>query len=499
MKRNLLVLLAFFVAAVQKSSAQSCLTETSMTDFAAGVPANIDISTSPGDIRLKTVFPDQQNTSLGTSGVGITTTTYGGQTFTPAMNGKLVTASVNLFCSGCTGATPNLVVQVRATSGNLPTSILASTTITGFNLGSSAYYDAVFATPADLTAGTTYAIVVYPSANPSPGTYALTRSGTSTAGADVYSGGTRVAGATSGTVWSIPLTGGVTTDAGFATYMTSVAPVTGTLTSQVKDAGALVNGATFSFNAATPVNTALKFQVAASTNVAGPFNFVGPDNTASTYYSASGASLANFSNQRYFQYKAFLSNTDGTSTPTLNDVTLCFTASTLPVRWLGVSGTRNSQSQAVIDWTVQETNVASYEVQKSGDGREFSTVAILPSKGEDVQAYRFTDTDPLHSIVYFRIRQTDNNGKASYSSVIKLENTNEGRLQVGPNPASNVTTLTVSSDYLNKKAELVDAGGRRVVSFRINKLTTTLDLSSLPRGIYLLRIEDGPFLKISRQ
>src|SRR5581483_12353412 len=97
----------------------------------------------------------------------------------------------------------------------LPTGAdLATATITGFSSGSSGFHTATFSSPPTVTAGTQYAFVIRPTANPSPGTYALTRSGTSTAGSDVYAGGTRVAGATSGTVWSIPLTGGVSTDAG---------------------------------------------------------------------------------------------------------------------------------------------------------------------------------------------------------------------------------------------------------------------------------------------
>lgn len=307
----------------------ACVADTTQADFQGGVVSNTDVSTSPGDvILLNPANLDQQNSTLGTSGVGITITTWGGQTFTPAISGALKAVDINLFCSGCTGTTPALTVSVRATSGGLPTGAdLATATINGFSSGASGDYTAVFATPAALTAGTMYAIVIRPTANPSPGTYALTRSGTSTTGADVYAGGSRVAGATSGTVWSIPLTGGIATDAGFRTYMQTGNAPAGDFVSSAKDANPPATYVPFwtslAWNATVPGGTTLQFQVAASNSFAGPFNFVGPDNTAGTFFT-SGASLAQFNTFRYLKYKSFLTTSSGSTTPAVNDVTVCY-------------------------------------------------------------------------------------------------------------------------------------------------------------------------------
>ncbi len=308
----------------------ACPVDTTQADFQTGVATNVDLTTSPGDvILLNAANVDQQSTTLGTSGVGITTTTWGGQTFTPSVTGQMTRVDINLFCSGCTGTTPNLTLSLRATSGGLPTGAdIASATITGFNNGASAYYTATFATPPTLTAGTQYAIVIRPTANPSPGTYALTRSGTATAGADVYAGGSRVSGATSGTVWSIPLTGGVSTDAGFKVYMNTGFAASGDFISSVKDSNPPPTytpvWTTLSWTATVPSGTTLQFQVAASNSPSGPFNFVGPDGTAATFFTTSGASLSQFTGFRYLEYRAYFTTTNNTVTPTLNDVTVCF-------------------------------------------------------------------------------------------------------------------------------------------------------------------------------
>jgi uncharacterized repeat protein (TIGR01451 family) len=313
-----------------------CPTDTTQPDFQTGVPTNVDLTTSPGDvILLNAASTDQQNTTLGNFGVGITTTTWGGQTFTPAVTGQLTRVDINLFCSGCTGTTPNLTLSIRATSGGLPTGAdIASATITGFNSGAAVFYTANFGAPPTLTAGTQYALVIRPTVNPSPGTYALTRSGTQTLGADVYPGGTQVSGATSGTVWSVPTTGGVTTDAGFKTYMQTGFAASGDLVSSTKDSnpatGFTTTWSTLSWTASVPASTTLKFQVAATNSAIGPFNFVGPDGTAATFFTTSGASMAQFDGNRYLKYRAYLATTDPTMTPTLNDVTVCYTVVPLP-------------------------------------------------------------------------------------------------------------------------------------------------------------------------
>ena len=78
------------------------------------------------------------------------------------------------------------------------------------------------------------------------------------------------------------------------------------------------------WNAATPAGTTLKLQVAAGDSVDGPFNFVGPDGTASSFFTTSGASLAQFNGHRYLKYKVLMTTTNSAVTPTLNDLQICF-------------------------------------------------------------------------------------------------------------------------------------------------------------------------------
>lgn len=308
-----------------------CVTDTTQADFQGGMSMNCDVTASPGDVILANPATiDQQNLSVTNSGFGINTTTWGGQTFTPAVTGTLTRVDLDLFCSGCTGTTPDITVSIRATSGSppVPTAAdLAVATIPGFSSGAGGYFTAQFASPATLTAGTRYAVIFRPVANPSAGTYAYVCScGNGPANTNPYANGQRVTSANSGSSWSADTTSGGR-DLGFVTYMQSGFIASGTFVSSLKDANPAAGGSAMwgmlSWNATAPAGTTLQFQAAASNSATGPFTFVGPDGTAGTFF-ANGASLAQFNDNRYLKYRAVLTTSNSSVTPAIHDVTVCF-------------------------------------------------------------------------------------------------------------------------------------------------------------------------------
>ncbi len=304
----------------------TCLTDTTQADFEGGTLTNVDVTTSPGDVTLSgnTATLDQQNTNVTASGATFSTTTWVGQTFTPSVTGQLTRVDVDLLCSGCTDTTPDVTVSIRASTGNAPSGDdLATATIPGFSSSTPTFYTANFATPATLTAGTIYSIVVRAESDPSLGTYGYVFSG-----GNAYLSGRRTTSINSGSTWT-----GQTNDIGFKTFMLAGYAPSGNVVSSVKDANpgsATAKWTTISWNATTPAGTNVTFQAAASNSPAGPFNFVGPDGTAATFFT-SGASLAQFNGNRYLKYKAVLSTTSSAVTPTLHDVTVCYENSLPPV------------------------------------------------------------------------------------------------------------------------------------------------------------------------
>jgi hypothetical protein len=316
-----------FVLGVAATS--GCFLDTTQADFQTGVATNCDLAGSPGDVLLASIPSlDQQNLTVTTSGFGFNSTSWAGQTFRPALTGAVTKVELDLFCSGCTGTTPNITVAIRATTGSpaVPTGAdLATATIPGFSSASGGYMSATFATPATLTAGTTYAIVVRATANPSAGTYAYVCSCTSP-NSNPYADGQRVTSANSGGAWSVDVTSGGR-DLGFKVSVDTGFTTTGSLVSSAKDGnpamGSSPTWGTLSWAATTPATTDVSLQAAGSDDPAGPFNFVGPDETAATFFT-SGGSLSQFDGFRYLKYKAFLNTSNGAVSPTLQSVSVCF-------------------------------------------------------------------------------------------------------------------------------------------------------------------------------
>jgi hypothetical protein len=309
-----------------------CFIDTTQADFGAGALTNLDDTSSPGDLILtsKTILTDQKEEQTAGSGFGFSNTSWAGQTFTAGITGQMSGADVLLFCSACSGANPDITLSVRASSGSgstgLPTGAdLAVATIPGFNDGGAGGYHAVtFSPPLAITAGTQYALVFRSNAARVTGVYAYTVST-----GNPYTGGRRVTSVNSGGLWGFPA--GAATSLDFHTYISIPRTYSnsGDFISSPKDSNAALGFASswlnLAWTSATPANTSLLFQVAGSGSIFGPFNFVGPDGTASTFFTTSGPTLSQFNGDRYLKYRAYLTTSDTSVTPTLSDVSVCYT------------------------------------------------------------------------------------------------------------------------------------------------------------------------------
>lgn len=170
----------------------------------------------------------------------------------------------------------------------------------------------------------------------------------------------------------------------------------------------------------------------------------------------------------------------------------------LPVNWVKVNGFVNGQQQPVIQWKVQESQVATFAVEKSTDGRNFVKVATVSSKGDGLNEYSFTDPSALIGTGFFRIQQSSKNGTNSYSAVVKL-NAGKGRVNAFPNPVTDKVTLSISSDLLHSKAVLSDLQGRVIQNIKLNSQLVEVNMQDYPAGVYVITISNGIKLKLVKK
>jgi len=171
----------------------------------------------------------------------------------------------------------------------------------------------------------------------------------------------------------------------------------------------------------------------------------------------------------------------------------------LPVHWLSVSGNVNPQKKAVINWLVQENKVALYEIEKSNDGRNFIPITVINSKGDGTNSYSYTEFTALDGISFFRIKQTDIDGKFTYSTVIKVSNQLNTEVSIFPNPIKDIVTVSVGRDLINTKVVLMDMSGKVLESFTINQSSVTINIAQYSNALYLMKFENGTNVKIIKQ
>jgi hypothetical protein len=146
--------------------------------------------------------------------------------------------------------------------------------------------------------------------------------------------------------------------------------------------------------------------------------------------------------------------------------------------------------------TDQEINTASFTVQRSADGTNFTDMGSITATGNSsiIKNYIFTDQLPLKGINYYRLRTNDRDGRSSLSKIIaiRFDGTSKG-LFVYPNPARQ--TLFIETGNSNSREVVVaisDATGRVVMHERrmINGQSAfSVDVQALPKGNYVLAVK----------
>jgi len=172
--------------------------------------------------------------------------------------------------------------------------------------------------------------------------------------------------------------------------------------------------------------------------------------------------------------------------------------SPLPLTFLEFNG-RLVNADGWLTWkTENEENVSAFIVERSTDGRNYfpaGTVSANNMSGR--QQYQFIDqgiTSLGSSVVYYRLKQNDFDGKESYSRIIALSIDRQSLVMLYPNPVTTQASVTITID----RGELVNAriiasAGAVVKQVRWSvpegSSSFSIDVSSLPAGVYLLDLK----------
>ena len=177
----------------------------------------------------------------------------------------------------------------------------------------------------------------------------------------------------------------------------------------------------------------------------------------------------------------------GTNNPLLNP---------LPVAWLDFTGRRAGSSVELAWKTASEKDNDKFTVERSADGKNFSALGTVAGNGstELASQYTFSDKAPLSTIGVYRIKQTDLNGKFSYSKEIRvagLDGSITG-IRLYPNPAPTSATLYLeNATWRNQKVKvtIINALGAVVREEQISfsgDSRAKVNISGIQRGSYYM-------------
>lgn len=168
------------------------------------------------------------------------------------------------------------------------------------------------------------------------------------------------------------------------------------------------------------------------------------------------------------------------------------TCAALPVSWLYFKGTQ-VKTNALLEWaTSAEVNNKYFTIEKSKDGTIFETLATVnASTGNTNKEYSFLDVNP-HALGYYRISQTDLDGRRTFYKTIQIGITENNVLSVIPTIQGNSILVQVSGAKPGKGSLVMyNVDGTKVAT---QQIVLTQESSSYRlqkpsrKGVYVITI-----------
>jgi len=147
------------------------------------------------------------------------------------------------------------------------------------------------------------------------------------------------------------------------------------------------------------------------------------------------------------------------------------------------------KESAVLNWTtLSESNSDKFIIERSDDGKSFSSIGEVQSNGNshDKIDYKFIDTRPLSGTSYYRLQEISLDGNRDYSKIVSIDFMIHSNIEVYPNPATDQLFWKNVNENLSYK--MINVHGQEVSSGLVNKSNEALDLSTFSGGLYFMKI-----------
>jgi hypothetical protein len=185
------------------------------------------------------------------------------------------------------------------------------------------------------------------------------------------------------------------------------------------------------------------------------------------------------------------------ATSSFAQITLGYETFPVPLKLISFTAERR-QGTSTLHWiTENEQNVSHFDVQRSYDAVNYSTIGNVAARNRSQQEnYFFDDRSPLKGLAWYRIRSVDMDGKFSYTRIaVVSENDFQSSSFVVLNPVRNAVTVFNKTgkdglfDY-----RLYNSGGQLILKGNVGMTSNGGAALSLPpqtaTGIYIVELSN---------
>lgn len=179
-------------------------------------------------------------------------------------------------------------------------------------------------------------------------------------------------------------------------------------------------------------------------------------------------------------------------------------ATVVPVMFVNISATRNSDMTNQVNWKVDnELNLREYVIERSINGRHFSDIGntqLIANNG-GIATYGFQDERPFNGVNFYRIRAIGSNGHIQYSNIVKVDPVKFATgITVNPNPVqdNSIKIYFRNQPKGNYKLQLINLIGQVILNANVyvdqsEFVYIVRPEKVLAKGVYQLNIikEDG--------
>ena len=170
----------------------------------------------------------------------------------------------------------------------------------------------------------------------------------------------------------------------------------------------------------------------------------------------------------------------------------------LPISLLNFAASKQGENVLVKWSTTNESNNDYFTIEKSYDGKVWSSVGVLKGaeNSNGILNYQLFDYNTKIGIQYYRLKQTDLNGSIYYSKIISINFNGEisSQIKLYPQPVAGILNVNIpNNENENACISVYNAFGEKLLIFQnLSGLDFQLDLSKFIAGVYYIELNiDG--------